>query len=281
VSEQLPSKFVEQLRKLPIVVRYELLKQLRRFRLYGLLAIGSLATFAGVILASYFLGGASGTTASDFSYLIVTLGEFGYFSLIAGVFFSGDAISSEFEHKTGYLMFLNPVTRTTLLIGKYLSSCIACVLVVTTPYFILSLGVMLIYGELPTGLLLSYLFAVFYACSVAALTFVFSSLFKGSMGASILPFLLIFFVFPIIMAVLMIAGYEPFLFINYGAQVAQNILLDTYPPNKLTLRVGAGGFGITVTEFYATVAEGVIIMGSYLVIGLILSALIMRRRQMT
>ena len=276
----MPSTFAEQLRKLPIVVKYELLKQLRRFRLYGLLIIGSIATLAAVILGLVFLGDISGTSASDFSYLIINFGEVGYFGLIAGVFFSGDAVSSEFEHKTGYLMFLNPVTRTTLLVGKYFSSCIACVFVVTMPYFIVSLGVTLIYGVLPVGVLLSYLFTIFYACSVASLTFVFSALFRGSMGASILPFLLIFFVFPVIMAVLMIAGIEPIIFINYGAQIAQNILLNTYPPNRLAYSIGAGGFGITVTEFYATVAEGVIIMGSYLVIGLVLSALIMSRRQM-
>jgi ABC-type transport system involved in multi-copper enzyme maturation permease subunit len=239
------------------------------------------ATLAAVILGLVFLGDISGTSASNFSYLIISFGEVGYFGLIAGVFFSGDAISSEFEHKTGYLMFLNPVTRTTLLVGKYLSSCIACMLVVTMPYFIVSLGVTLIYGELPAGLLLSYLFAVFYACTVASLTFVFSALFRGSMGASILPFLLIFFVFPVIMAVIMIAGIEPIIFINYGAQIAQNILLNPYPPNRLTLPIGSGGLVITVTEFYATVAEGIIIMGSYMVIGLILSALITRRRQMT
>lgn len=277
----MPSKIIEQLRRLPVVVRYELLKQLRRFRLYGLLIIGSAATLAAVILGLVFLGDISGTSASDFSYLIISLGGLSYFGLIAGVFFSGDAISSEFEHKTGYLMFLNPVTRTTLLLGKYLSSCIACMLVVTLPYFVISLGVTLIYGELPAGLLLSYVFALFYAFSVTALTFVFSSLFRGSMGASILPFILIFFVFPVIMAVLMIAGIEPIIFINYGSQIMQNILLNPYPPNRLTFTIGAGGMGITVTEFYATVAEGVIIMGSYLAIGLILSALIMRRRQMT
>jgi ABC-type transport system involved in multi-copper enzyme maturation permease subunit len=277
----LPTGIDEQIRRLPIVVKYELLKQLRRFRLFGLMIIGSVTTLAAVILGLVFLGDISGTSASDFSYLIISLGEVGYFGLIAGVFFSGDSISSEFEHKTGYLMFLNPVTRTTLLIGKYLSSCIACLFVVTMPYFIVSVGVLLIYGELPAGILLSYLFSVFYACSIASLTFVFSALFRGSMGASILPFLLIFFVFPIIMAVLMIAGIEPIMFINYGAQIAQNILLKTYPPNRQSFSIGAGGYGITVTEFYATVTEGVIIMGSYLVVGLILSALIMRRRQMT
>jgi ABC-type transport system involved in multi-copper enzyme maturation permease subunit len=237
-------------------------------------------TLAAVILGLVFLGDIGGTSASSFSYLIISLGGVGYFGLIAGVFFSGDAIASEFEHKTGYLMFLNPITRTTLLVGKYLSSCIACALVITMPYFIVSLGVTLIYGELPAGLLLSYLFSIFYACSVASLTFVFSALFRGSMGASILPFILIFFVFPVIMAVLMIAGIEPLIFINYGSQIAQNILMDPYPPNRLTISIGAGGMGITVTEFYATVAEGIIIMGSYLAIGLILSALLLKRRQM-
>jgi hypothetical protein len=101
------------------------------------------------------------------------------------------------------------------------------------------------------------------------------------MGASILPFLLIFFVFPILSAVFMLTGIEPFMFIDYGGQIAGNILLNPYPPNKISFPIGAGGMQIVVTQFCASVAEGIVIMGSYLVAGLILSILLMKRRQMT
>jgi ABC-2 type transport system permease protein len=276
--------YKSEISKVPIVVKYELLKQVRRFRLYGLMLVGSLVTFAGVVLAAA-LGPSLGLlTPLDFVYLAISAGGslFGLsaFAVIAGVFFSGDAISSEFENKTGYLMFVNPIKRTTLLIGKYLSSCIACVLLVSIPYLLVSVSVIVVFGKFPPEILLSFLFAVLYTCSVSALTFVFSSSFKGSMGASVLPFLLFYFVFPVISSVIMLGDIEPFIFLNYGAQVIYNILLNPYPPNKISIPFGSGGITIVITEYYAALAEGIVIMVSYLVVSLILSALLVRRRQM-
>lgn len=274
------TKYKSEISKIPIVVKYELLKQVRRFRLYGILLIGSITTGLAITLGAILLGVISASSALDFSYVIVDLGQVSLFALIAGVFFSGDSISSEFEQKTGYLMFANPIKRTSFLLGKYLAACIACVLVISMPYLIISVGVLAIFGVLPSELLLSYLFAVLYACSVSALTFVFSALFKGSMGASVLPFLLMFFVFPIISAVAMFGNFEPFIFLNYGSQIIFNVLLNPYPPNKMSIPFGSAGISFTLTEYFAGIAEGIIIMVSYLIVSLILSTILIRRRQM-
>ncbi len=272
------TNYKSEISKIPIVVKYELLKQVRRFRLYGLLLIGSLVTAVAIVLAVS--SRISGASALNFSLIIVEFGEVGNFALIGGVFFSGDSISSEFEHKTGYLLFANPIKRTTLLIGKYLSSCIACALIVSMPYLILSLSVIIMFGSFPVELLYSFLLAVLYASSIAALTFVFSSLFKGSMGASILPFLLLFFVFPLIGFAMGFGGIEPFMFLNYGGGTIVNTLSNPYPPHSFSISASSGGITLTITQFFAGLAEGIIIMVSYLVVSLILSALLVRRRQM-
>jgi ABC-2 type transport system permease protein len=277
-------QYRREISKVPIVVKYELLKQVRRFRLYGLMLAGSLVTFAGIVIATVLGSSLGPITALTFVYLAVSAGGnlFGLtaFVVIAGVFFSGDAISSEFEYKTGYLMFVNPIKRTTLLMGKYFSSCIACILMITIPYLVVSFGVILIFGEFPSEILLSYLLAVLYACSVSALTFVFSSLFKGSMGATVLPFLLFYLIFPIISSLIMLGDIEPFVFLNYGGNIVYNVLLNPYPPNKISIPFGSGGISITITEYYAGLPEGIIIMLSYLIVSLILSAILIKRRQM-
>jgi ABC-type transport system involved in multi-copper enzyme maturation permease subunit len=149
------------------------------------------------------------------------------------------------------------------------------------PYLILSLSVVLMTGSFPVELFYSFLLAVLYACSVAALTFIFSSLFKGTMGASVLPFLLLFFVFPIITLVIELGGYEPLMFLNYGGGTIVNVLSNPYPPHEFSISASSGGMTITVTQFYAGLAEGIIIMGSYLIVSLVLSAILIRRRQMT
>jgi ABC-2 type transport system permease protein len=276
----LATDYKSEISKIPIVVKYELLKQVRRLRLYGLLIIGSVVTAVVVVLLAAFTRASGASAALPFSSLVVGLGGVGDFALIAGVFFSGDSISSEFEQKTGYLMFVNPIKRTTLLIGKYLSTCIACTLIVLMPYLILSLSVIAMFGAFPAELFYSFLLAVLYSWSIAALTYVFSSVFKGTMGASILPFLLLFFVFPLITVGMEFGGYEPFIFLNYGGDTIYNILSNPYPPHEFSVSASSGGITLTITEFSATLAEGIVIMASYLILSLVVSAVLIRRRQM-
>jgi ABC-2 type transport system permease protein len=282
----LPVNFKDEIKKTTIVARYELLKQVRRRRLYGLLLIGSIVTGIAMAISALYLQGQGSVDARTFGYSIVSGGQVTFFGMIAGVFFSGDAIASEFEQKTGYLIFPNPIKRITLLIGKYLSCCIATILVVTVPYLIISMGVVALTGQFPGELFLSYVFCMLYACSVVSLTFVFSSIFKGAMGASVLPFVLLLFVFNIFSSVMSLLGLEPFVSLTYGAGIISNIFFVPFPPNKITYTVsvgitGTGTMTITETIFSASVVEGVLIMVSYLVVGLILSILLIRRRQMT
>jgi ABC-type transport system involved in multi-copper enzyme maturation permease subunit len=178
-------------------------------------------------------------------------------------------------------MFANPIKRTTLLLGKYFSTCISCLIALAMPYLLVYLVVILKFGQLPPEIFASYLFAVLYACSVSALTFIFSALFKGAMGATALPFLLFYFIFPVISGVLMeLGGIEPFIFLNYGADIMYNVLSNPYPPQKISTVVTVEGISVQYTFFFAQLVEGLIIMLSYLVVSLIISIVLMRRRQM-
>lgn len=268
--------YKSEISKFPVVVKYELLKQVRRYRLHGLLILGSLIT--GIFVAVGLVSIPTAVGALYFSQnmtLTVVL-----FALVAGIFFSGDAIASEFEHKTGYVIFINPIRRTTLLLGKYVSCCLASMLVVSMPYLITSIGVVAKFGTLPAQLLLSYVFALLFVCSVVSFTFVFSALLKGSMGATIVPFLTYLFVFGIIQGLSEFVGFEPFMDLSYGSGIIGNILSDPYPTHMITETLPIVNPPLTITLYSATVAEGIAIMMSYLIIGLIISALLMKRRQM-
>ena len=52
-------------------------------------------------------------------FFAVWVTSMGTLAILGAVFFGGDAIASEFEHKTGYILFPNPVKRITLVVGKY------------------------------------------------------------------------------------------------------------------------------------------------------------------
>ena len=112
--------------KVKVVIKYELLKQLRRKRFYGGLVITLLAV--GLIISLYHaldIPGAMGIPqaaidehgAELFAMLTSSMSAF---AVLFAVFFSGDAIAGEFGGKTGYVLFPNPVKRSTLVIGKYL-----------------------------------------------------------------------------------------------------------------------------------------------------------------
>ena len=102
--------------------------------------------------------------------------------ILSGIFFGGDAISGEFQNKTGYFGMPNPIRRSSVYVGKWLSAFLAATaimavfLVITIAngvYYFGSSGLPIQFGQ-------SLLFAWLYLAAVMGLTFFFSSLFKSS-----------------------------------------------------------------------------------------------------
>ena len=72
---------------------------------------------------------------------------------IGAVFFAGDAIAGEFESKTGFLLFTNPIKRVVLWIGKYLAGFIAVTLLIVFTYIIIAIALVVIYQQVPIEIL--------------------------------------------------------------------------------------------------------------------------------
>ncbi|MDH7478349.1 MAG: ABC transporter permease subunit, partial [Candidatus Bathyarchaeota archaeon] len=133
-------------KQIGIVTRYELLKYLRRKRLYAVLVITALVgvlPFAVSLAFNIAFPDQANVWASNF------LSFTNFLIIIAGTFFAGDAIASEFEHKTGYIVFLNPVKRISLILGKFVAAVISALLAVAL-YYGMGVGVLWgIYGFVP------------------------------------------------------------------------------------------------------------------------------------
>jgi len=207
---------LSEFEKLKVVTRYELLKQFRRKRFYGALAITVLAVvltiglYHGLDLPSrigipeQIIGQ---WEPEIFAIFATSMGS--SLAVLAAVFFAGDAIASEFEHKTGYILFPNPVKRTTLVIGKYLACFIATSTIIIIAYIISAGALIGFYGQVPIGILGSLAIALMLACCVISMAFAFSSVLKGGMGATIATLLTFLVVSSIISTSLSAAGYEP------------------------------------------------------------------------
>lgn len=266
---------MSEFEKLKIVTKYELLKQFRRKRFYGALALIVLAMvltiglYKGLDIPGRMNRLDSPELFATFVSSISTL------ATICAVFFAGDAIASEFERKTGYILFPNPVKRTTLVVGKYIACAAATVILLIIAYLILAGALLGFYQQVPSGILGSMAIALMLACSVISMTFVFSSVLKGGMGATIAPLLTYLVIFSIISGALSAAGYDPWFMPNR----AGNAVTATY---GITLgqAFGGGHMGGSMSSSNPDPTLSFFVLLGYTVIFLPISIWLAKRREM-
>lgn len=195
--------------KLGVVIRYEFLKHVRRARLYIILGI---ALFVELLMLILIPG------LHHWKYPGSVLAMAGLLTVgpsmaaLGAVFFAGDAIAGEYESKTGFLLFTNPVKRDLLWIGKYLAGFFAVTLMLIFSYIIIALSLLIIYHQVPWQIFESFGLAVYYAAAVLSTTFLFSALSRGSMGATIMTLLFIWVICGILESVLAYTG-NPYWFV--------------------------------------------------------------------
>ncbi|MFA5309575.1 MAG: ABC transporter permease [Dehalococcoidales bacterium] len=262
--------------KLGIVIKYEFLKHIRRKRLYIILGIALVVEALALILVPTLMTGGYPDSVMLMA-TILTVGP--SLAAIGAVFFAGDAIAGEFEGKTGFLLFTNPIKREVLWIGKYLAGLIAVTLLIIFTYIIIAVSLGVIYHEVPVQILGSFGLCLIYAASVLSLTFFFSAVSKGSMGATIMTLLFIWVLSGIVQSILGFTNNPYWFLISAGGD---SINLPYGNPRDLIngLNLG-GGMGNQIGGFSAlTIGMAVWGMMIYLVGGLVSSIWISKRRQL-
>ncbi|MFW6048097.1 MAG: ABC transporter permease [Candidatus Natronoplasma sp.] len=194
--------------------KFELRKHYRRSRI-------QMAVILSIFLASVFyivptiwnMGLAD--TAEGFAS--TNLGFVNLLIILSGALFAGDVISSEFENKTGLILFPTPQDHNSIFIGKYLASAIATFSVVTIYYGITALEIQYVYGISGMGVefMKSYLFSVLYMFGAISLIFFLSSLLKRSITSTLLGFFSLMMILPITESVLKMVDIEPWFLISY------------------------------------------------------------------
>ena len=209
--------------------------------------------------------------------------------ILAGIFFGGDAISGEFQNKTGYFGIPNPVRRSSIYIGKWLAAFLAA-----TAIFVLYTAITIANGVyysatitgfgsgLPYQFAESLLFAWFYLAAVMGLAFFFSSLFKSSSISILVTVILLLFGFSLIETLISdFVGIEPWFILTYGAGIIGNILQSPYPLAKVvsTVPIGRSGRTFSTTTFAASVPQGLAIIGIYFIVTAVLGLLLFERKE--
>ncbi len=263
------------------IVKYEFLNYFRARRFYILLVIGLLISALVTSVVGYyrplsFLSSQLAFYAGWYGMSVI------FVIVLSGIFFGGDAISGEFQNKTGYFLMPNPIRRSSIYVGKWLSAyaASAIILAIYTAITIAN-GIYYFGASVPYEFMESILFSVFYLAAVLGFTFFFSSLFKSNSMSILVTAILFLFAFPLIQN--LVAGLvqiEPWFLITYGAQIIGNILTVPYPSHVSTARFGPPG-SPSLTSFNATVPQGLMIMGIYFIFTAVLGLLLFERKEFT
>ena len=207
-------------------------------------------------------------------------GSVNFVVVLSAIFFGGDAISGEFQNKTGYFFLPNPIRRSSIYVGKWLAAILASVLVIGIYVAITLANAFYYFGpKIPYQFAESIVFALFYLVSVMGFTFFFSSLFKSTTYSLVVTAILFLFAFNLISTLVStLVKIEPWFILTYGAGIIGNVLSATYPQHVNTIPVGPAG-RFAITTYVATIPEGLIIIGAYFVVTAILGLLLFERKE--
>ncbi|MDG7014201.1 MAG: ABC transporter permease [Nitrososphaerota archaeon] len=265
-----------------IAAKYNFLNYFRARRFYVMLAIiliiaGLLTALVGYYRPPGFVDGGAlgfyGAGWGSFASIVVVL---------SAAFFGGDAISGEFQNRTGYFLVPNPIRRSAIYVGKWLAALAASTIILAVfALAMLANGLFYFPGNVPWEFVESFAFAWVYLVAAMSLAFAFSSLFKSSSISVLMSVILLLFVFSVIDTVSsLVAGIEPWFSLTYGAGIVSNILNVPYPAAKTVTPFGPGG-RFTVVSYNATVPEGLLILLVYLVVMAVLGLILFERKEFT
>lgn len=266
-----------------IQTKYEFVNYFRSRRFFILLAI---VVIIGLLLSAvvgYYRPGSYMT--SNLSFYSGWWGTTAtYIVILSGIFFGGDAISGEFQNKTGYFLVANPIRRSSIYIGKWIAAFLASSTIIGIFLAITIVNGVFYFGatNIPYQFGESLLFSLVYLVSILGVTFFFSSLFKSSTYSILVTAILFLFAFQVVQELVSgLAQVEPWFMLTYGASIIGNILTPTgYPAHVVVTNLRGfifrNGF---VSPYNATVPEGLAIMMIYFGITTLLGLVLFENKE--
>jgi ABC-2 type transport system permease protein len=209
--------------------------------------------------------------------------------VVGATLFAGDSLASEFQNRTGYLMFPNPVKRYVFFAGKYLASLLTMVFVVTV--FYTAVSVLTIWHSQSFSDLTfdSFGMAVLYIFAAVSVGYLISAIMKGATGALVFTFAVLFLIFPILDGVLSYAGAKPVFSLTFSAQAISYLLQTPYPTDQLLtfpiggpfLGGGSGGDTVQIWNYFPEVGMAALVLVVYTVVCVVAAVVIFQRREMS
>lgn len=272
----------------PIIytISFEIKKQRKKFYFFSMISI-VIAVLLGYVLQlipSYLL---PDTQAEFFNNGLQFIS---FITLFAACLFFSGMICSEFNKKTGFIVFPK-INKYKLIVGKYFGNLVLVVAVITIYYFVLGLlGFFYYGGPINIRFFYSYGIAILYVIALSSFVTFFSS-FMRSVNLTIISTLLILLIgFNIadqILTLIFADSFEPLYSLAYLGSLITGILEYPFPDPRFSefsfSGMGPGGMGgdFTIGQWVTpSVGMGITLLIVFIVIYFALAAYLFKRRQL-
>jgi len=206
---------------------------------------------------------------------------FGFLVILTASGFAGSIIAEDFQKQTGNILFPK-ISKSKLFVGRIMARFLMNAICIIFYYILVSSITYIKFGEVPSALLSSLAFALFYTFSLFSMVTFMSSILKStsaSIIASIFIYLLVFTMITQILSVIA-SVIEPWFLLPYYEKIITAILnmpAERYGPNPNAIGPpGFSGSSIWLTPDVPTALFGMLI---YSMIFLTLAYFRYRRRQ--
>ena len=268
--------------EIKIALKYQFYSYLRTKRFIALALLVAVISVAILVLEMH-LGSAAITSQykNSMTYLFSFMQNLSFTIVLVAAFLGGSAISTDFASNYSYFILVQPVRRSSLLIGRYISAFIASLLIILVYYLFAAVGSLYFFSSIPLAFASSIGLAAVFIASVLAFAFFMSSLFNNPQTSTMAVVILLVIVLPVLSSVLpALANLEPWFLINYGGQVVYNVFSTNFVHfSSITVPVKGGSYKISQYQPY--LLEGIEIMLGYLVVFLAAALYTYKYKQVT
>jgi len=259
-------------RQIATAAKYELLKYLRGRRLLAIVLL-TIIVSAIFLIVPPAIGSQYPKDPKEFTINILSF--LGILSILSATFFGADAIVSEYESKTGYFLFPNPIRKTAIFLGKFIASALVSAGIIGLFYLIAVVSVRVIDGSIPANTGLSFAYSLVYLFAILAIAYLFSAIMRSSVYSLVLTFFTFFLILPIIDAVGSVAKFKPWFSVTFASLISQYIFQTPYPTDKVL-----SATAVSLVAYYPDVRLSLAVMAAYFVVAFLLAIVLVRRREM-
>ncbi|MFX1497083.1 MAG: ABC transporter permease [Promethearchaeota archaeon] len=260
---------------------FEIKKQRKKF--YFFLIVAILVVFLVGYLLQLIPGYLLPDTQAD--YFRNGLTFISFLTLFAACLFFSGIICSEFDKKTGFIVFPK-INKYKLILGKYLGNLLNVVFIVTVYYFILALlGFFYYGGPINIRIYYSYAFALLYVITLSSFVTLFSSFLKSENVTIIITLVILLIGLNIadqIVTLLLGDKFEPLYSVSYLGNLITSVLRNPFPNPRYveTPFSGMGRSFVFGSWLTPTIEMGTTLLIVYIVVFFVLAALLFKRRQL-